>query len=94
MAQRYYIFNLDISGFPSLVLAHVFFVARWQVPVKVLNLFCQDKTLLTRREGLSLTDSNICANLFLEVEFIQVFQQIFITINLIKFVQINLILTI
>jgi len=37
-------------------------VARWQVPVKVLNLFCQDKTLLTRRDGLSLTDSNICAN--------------------------------
>jgi hypothetical protein len=37
-------------------------VERWHVPVKVLNLYCQDKTLLTRSEGLSLTDSNICAN--------------------------------
>ena len=38
------------------------YIVRWHVPVKVMNLFCQDKTLLTRREGLSLTASNICAN--------------------------------
>jgi hypothetical protein len=60
---------MDISGFPSLLLAHVFFVARWQVPVKVLNLSCQDLTFLTWREGLSLTDSNICANLVIEVMY-------------------------
>ena len=38
------------------------YIVRWHVPVKVMNLFCQDKTLLTRREGLSLTASNICTN--------------------------------
>jgi len=32
MAQRYYIFDFDISGFPSLLLAHVFFVVRWESP--------------------------------------------------------------
>jgi len=30
--QRYDIFYLDISGFPSLLLAHVFLVARWKSP--------------------------------------------------------------
>jgi len=37
-------------------------VARGQVPVKVMNLYCQDKTLLTRREGIIVTYWNICAN--------------------------------
>ena len=37
-------------------------VVRWQVPVKVLNLSCQDKTLLNTARRLSLTDPNICAN--------------------------------
>ena len=32
------------------------------VPVKVLNLICQDKTLLIQHYGLSLTVPNICAN--------------------------------
>jgi hypothetical protein len=31
-------------------------------PGKVLNLYCQDKTILIRREGLRLTATNICAN--------------------------------